>query len=81
MIRFCFENINLHRITAGCDRRNLAALRLCAKVGMRREAEFLKNRFIHDEWVNTVWPAMLSEEHFDSTDAPHAQVRPDRGIS
>jgi hypothetical protein len=30
---------------------------------MRCEGEFLKDRLINNEWVNTVWYARLDEDH------------------
>lgn len=60
---FCFEGIGLHRIAAFCDSRNAAARRLCEKVGLRREGEFLKDRCVNGEWTNTLWYAVLREEY------------------
>lgn len=60
---FCFAGIGLHRVTAFCDIRNLAASRLWEKAGMRREGEFLKDRFVNGEWVDTAWYALLNEEY------------------
>jgi len=62
LLAFCFKEISLHRVTAYCDSRHLAARRLCERAGLRREGEFLKDRFVNGEWVNTLWYAMLSEE-------------------
>jgi len=62
----CFAGIGLHRVAAHCDSRNTAACRLLEKVGLRREGEFLKDRFVNGEWVNTVWYAMLSEDYTKS---------------
>jgi RimJ/RimL family protein N-acetyltransferase len=33
---------------------------------MRREAEFLKDRFMNAEWASTVWYAILDEEYLKS---------------
>jgi RimJ/RimL family protein N-acetyltransferase len=60
---FCFEGIRLHRVTASCDSRNVAACGLFEKVGMRREGEFVKNRFSNGEWTNSIWFAALGEEY------------------
>ena len=68
-LAFCFEGINLHRVTAACDSRNAGACRLCEKLGLRREAEFLKDNFFNGEWANTVWFALLKEE-FSKTSPP-----------
>lgn len=63
MLEFCFKRIGMHRITASCDSRNIAAWRLLETVGMRREGEFVKNHLINGEWTNTIAYAMLEEEH------------------
>jgi len=65
LLDFCFNGISLHRLTASCDSRNIAARGLCEKVGLRREGESLKDRLVNDEWFNTVWYARLEEEHRD----------------
>ena len=60
---FCFEGVNLHRLTASCDSRNTAARGLFEKLGLRREGEFLKDQMRDGEWANTVWYAALREEY------------------
>ena len=45
------------------------ACRLLENVGMRREAEFVKNqRTIEGDWVDTVWYAALEEEYLGAED-------------
>jgi RimJ/RimL family protein N-acetyltransferase len=63
VLGFCFADLKLHRVTAACDSRNKAGCKLFAKAGMRPEGEFVKDRLSHDEWINTVWYAMLDEEY------------------
>ncbi len=63
LIRFCFADIRLHRVTGCCDSRNTAACRLLENVGMRREGEFVKDNFLNGEWANSVWYAALDEEY------------------
>ena len=70
---FCFEGIRLHRVTACCDSRNVAACQLFEKVGMRREGEFVKNHFSNGEWANSVWFAALGEEYRAAGDNPPAE--------
>ena len=62
VLRFGFQGLGLHRVVASCDARNVAASRLFAKTGFRREGEFLKERKVRDEWISTVWFAILREE-------------------
>ena len=62
LLGFCFEELKLHRVTGWCDSRNTAACRLMEKVGFRREGEFVKNRWVHSEWTNSIWYALLKED-------------------
>ena len=62
LLGFCFQEIKLHRVTAATDSRNVAACKLCEKVGFRREGEFVKNRWAQGEWTNTVYYALLAED-------------------
>ena len=68
-IRFCFENLQLHRVTASCDSENAAALGLFNKLGMRREAEFVKDHSYDGKWRNTVWFALLAEDCSEAADS------------
>jgi len=63
ILGFCFEAIKLHRVTAMCDSRNKAAQNLYARVGMRREAEFIKDTPDINGWLSSVWFAALEEEY------------------
>ena len=62
LLGFCFEGLKLHRVAGWCDSRNVAACRLLEKAGFRREGEFLKNRWVHGEWTNSIWYALLEED-------------------
>jgi [ribosomal protein S5]-alanine N-acetyltransferase len=62
LLGFCFEGLKLHRLSVSCDSRNVAARRLCEHLGLRREGEFLKNRYLRGEWVDTVFYAALLDE-------------------
>ena len=70
LLDFCFNGLKLHRVAGWCDSRNTAACRLLEKAGLRREAEFLKNRWLHGEWTNSVWYAALDEEYRQAATAP-----------
>ncbi len=66
---FCFDGIALHRVSTWCDSRNIAACRVAEKAGMRREGELIKERYVNEEWINTVLYAFLNEEyHRESQD-------------
>ena len=70
LLGFCFESLKLHRVAGWCDSRNVAACRLLEKVGLRREGEFVKNRWVHAEWTNSVWYAALAEEYLAAENTP-----------
>jgi aminoglycoside 6'-N-acetyltransferase len=59
VLKFAFEGLNLHRVTAECDSRNAAARRLLEKAGLRREGESVQSRFQKGEWINEIWYAAL----------------------
>ncbi|MGH3761257.1 GNAT family N-acetyltransferase [Actinophytocola sp.] len=62
MLRLGFEGIGLHRIIGRCDGRNEASAKLMAKLGMRREAHFVRNEIVKGEWTDEVVYAMLADE-------------------
>ena len=61
-LAFCLRDIGLHRVTVSCDSRNAAAVRLFTKLGMRNEAECLRDQFIEGEWMDSLWFAMTEDE-------------------
>lgn len=62
VLRVAFEEAGLHRVIARCDARNTASWRLMAKLGMRREACFVRNEIFKGEWSDELVYAMLAEE-------------------
>jgi [ribosomal protein S5]-alanine N-acetyltransferase len=63
LLRFGFEGLHLHRMSAATDSRAAPCLRMLVKAGMRQEGEFVKNRWRKGEWTNTVSCALLAEEY------------------
>lgn len=47
MLEYCFDKLNLHRVSATCDTDNYGSRRVMEKLGMRREAELKKVRPLH----------------------------------
>ena len=77
LLGFCFNTLGLHRVATNFDSRNRAASHLCEKLGMRREAEFVKDCCFDGEWRNTVWYGILEEEYCDdSAEAPGSAEDP-----
>jgi len=63
VLAFCFREINLHRVISQCGASESERRKVLGELGMRQEAEFVKQWFIDGEWVSTVWFAMLEEEY------------------
>jgi RimJ/RimL family protein N-acetyltransferase len=63
-LEFCFRELNLHRVIAQCGAQEAGTQRLYARLGMRKEAEFVKHQFVNGEWLSTAWFAILEEEYF-----------------
>ncbi len=62
MLKIGFETCRLHRIVGRCDARNVASAHLMERLGMRREAHFLSNKFVKGEWCDEYVYALLAEE-------------------
>lgn len=73
-LEFCFQELNLHRVTSRCPAEDSERRRLLSELGMRQEAEFVKHTYVAGEWISVVWFAMLEEEYFK--DAPAEPGKP-----
>ena len=66
MIRFGFEELNLHRIFATCDTENVNSYRLMERLGMRHEGTFLEyrppNKLSDKKYSDTLIYAILKDE-------------------
>lgn len=62
LLRVAFDDLRMHRVIARCDPRNTASWRLMDKLGMRREAHFVRNEFIKGEWTDELVYAILDRE-------------------
>jgi RimJ/RimL family protein N-acetyltransferase len=62
LLRFGFEDAGLHRITGRLDGRNAASARVLERLGMRREAHFVRNGQVKGEWTDEVIYAILADE-------------------
>ncbi len=62
VIGFLFTNFGKHRIMASIDPDNVDSIRLMEKVGLRKEAHFVKSLFWKNNWVDDVIYAVLREE-------------------
>ncbi len=69
LLRYCFEELGVHRVTASCFLGNDTSWRLMERVGMRREAHAVaESRHRSGRWLDTVGYAVLEEEWRGLTD-------------
>lgn len=62
MVELGFAEMGLRRIYMDCDPRNLAAVRVAEKVGMRREGQLRESVRIKGEWCDSLIFALLARE-------------------
>ncbi|MFM2128465.1 MAG: hypothetical protein RL477_11 [Pseudomonadota bacterium] len=62
MLRFCFDNLRLHRVEAACLPRNAASRGVLAKAGFREEGFAPKYLRINGEWEDHLLFAILENE-------------------
>jgi len=62
MAQYCFENLNLHRVTASCNINNPNSEHVMKKLGMKKEGEFRKARYKDGHWDNELRYSILKEE-------------------
>ncbi|MGW8251027.1 MAG: GNAT family N-acetyltransferase [Anaerolineales bacterium] len=62
LLTYLLVENNLHRVRANCDEENLASANLLERVGMRREAHFIKSLWFKGRWSSEYWYAILRHE-------------------
>lgn len=62
LIPFGFNQLNLHRIFATCDPRNIGSSRVLEKVGMTKEGRLRENLMIKDDWRDSLIYIILEQE-------------------
>jgi RimJ/RimL family protein N-acetyltransferase len=63
LLRYCFEDLNIRRVTATCFSDNTASWRLMERVGMRREAHGVRDSLHRSgEWLDGYTYAQLADE-------------------
>lgn len=67
LLEYGFHTLKLHRIYATCNAENYGSYRVMEKLGMRREAHFIKNRYGRAEgescYYDEYYYAILEEEY------------------
>ena len=69
MLRFCFDDLGIHRVVANCFADNIASWRLMERIGMRRETHTVRESLHRSgEWLDGYSYALLDDEwgHQDS---------------
>jgi len=59
---YAFGDLEVHRIIGSADARNARSLALMERLGMRKEAHFVKSMWFNGEWADDVIYAILEEE-------------------
>lgn len=63
LLRICFTDLGLRRVTAGCFAANEASWRLMERVGMRREIQTVRESLHRSgEWLDGMGYALLADE-------------------
>ena len=62
VISYLFTGLRKHRIIASVDPRNTRSVKLLDRLGMRREAHFVKSIVIDGKWCDDCVYAVLREE-------------------
>jgi aminoglycoside 6'-N-acetyltransferase len=62
LLKYAFDNFDLHRVIADIDTRVPESAALAEKLGMRREAEFKDGEFFKGEWCDMWLYAILKSE-------------------
>ncbi|MHB1150745.1 MAG: GNAT family N-acetyltransferase [Eubacteriales bacterium] len=62
VIGYLFNDLNKHRIIASVDPDNIKSIKLLVKLGMRKEAHFVKSFKINGAWFDDCIYAVLNEE-------------------
>ncbi|SER80699.1 GNAT family N-acetyltransferase [Actinokineospora terrae] len=62
LVRIAFDHLDMHRVVARLDAANTASSRLLERLGMRKEAHFVRNEYVRGRWADEAVYAMLASE-------------------
>lgn len=62
IIKFCFNDLGLHRIEAGCAVGNIASISVLEKAGMKKEGLKRKVLPIRGEWIDNYFYSILDTD-------------------
>jgi len=60
LLEFGFEKLDLHRIYATCDTKNIGSARVLEKIGMQREGHMRDDKLIRKKWRDSFLYAILA---------------------
>lgn len=63
LVKFGFNELQLHRIYATCDPRNVGSSRVLTKAGMTLEGRMRDTLLIQDGWRDSLMYSILEDEH------------------
>jgi ribosomal-protein-alanine N-acetyltransferase len=69
MVRWCFENLDLHRIQADCTAGNIGSERVLEKVGFTHEGTWRENCFEHERFISLKQYGLLRREYLPESSA------------
>ncbi|MFC6241885.1 GNAT family N-acetyltransferase [Knoellia sp. GCM10027112] len=62
LMRAAFEDLGVHRVWAKVEPRNEASVRLCERLGMRREGLFEQASWFKGEWTDLAFYAIRADQ-------------------
>jgi RimJ/RimL family protein N-acetyltransferase len=62
LLTYLFVDLRKHRVFGSVDPSNVSSMRLLERLGLRKEAHFVKSLWFRGEWVDDVVFAVLAEE-------------------
>ncbi|HMG16652.1 MAG TPA: GNAT family protein [Saprospiraceae bacterium] len=65
ILQYCFTELKLHRIEAGCATQNISSIKVLEKSGFLREGLKRKILPIRGEWIDNYFYAILEEDFFN----------------
>ena len=67
-VEFLLAEEELHRVSAGCDARNVRSAKLLERVGFRREGHLVQSMWLKGEWTDDVLFGLLASEYVGTRD-------------
>jgi RimJ/RimL family protein N-acetyltransferase len=66
ILKYAFEVKKIHRLVATCDPRNIASVRVCEKLKMKKEGFFKECIYVSkDEWWDEYFYSLLEKDYYN----------------